>query len=121
MTNFRGRNEVLQICKIFPSKDLRHKKVMKKKLCELTSKDHHLVCTMIFNVIKNWDFLQLTKTQKKNLLGLMIKNRIFFETLSKRKTSLKKKKQLILSQNGTGLIIGLLSAIIPSLVALLAR
>ena len=48
-------------------------------------------------------------------------NQDFFETLSLKQSGVKKQKLAILSQSGTGLIIGLLGAVIPALVSLLAR
>ena len=94
---------------------------MKKKLASLSIKDHHTLCALIFNIITNFEYLGFTKVQKKKILKIMMSNRDFFETLSLKQSGVKKQKLAILSQSGTGLIIGLLGAVIPALVSLLAR
>ena len=121
MNRVKGTKDMTRLCEIFSKTGLNQKKNMRKKLSSLNIKDHHSLCTLIFNIVTNFEFLGFSKIQKKKILKIMLSNQTFFEGLSKKKTGARKQKQAIMTQTGGGLIISLLSVAIPALVSLLAR
>ena len=120
-SKIRGYKDLARICEIFPQGTLRQGKNMRRKICNLSTKDHHRIMTLVFNVITNTEFLQFTPIQKKKILTLMLSDRKFFELLSEKKSGLKLQRQSILTQKGSGLITGLISIAIPAIISLLAK
>ena len=115
-------NRIKRICGLFKSSCQNPPKSdVTKILNSLTVPQQHLIYELIFNIIYNSGFADMTTEQKSKLAGLMKPFENDFRFLADKGNSLKNKKNILVEQTGTGIFTSILAVVIPSLIGLLTR